>query len=107
MALDEARLRQQLQMARDARLRLAENGDEFGDRQLGFGEQGEKAQARRLAGSGQRVEHGVEGCVLRHGSLLQTRHLRLYMHISLYVKENLRVRPGPAGFCLGSATAER
>ena len=49
MALDQAGLDQQLEMAGDARLRLAENGDEFGDRQFGLGEQGQKAQPRWLS----------------------------------------------------------
>ena len=41
LALGEAGLDQQFQMPRHARLRLAENGDEFADRQLRFADQRE------------------------------------------------------------------
>ena len=58
LALGEAGLDQQLEMARDARLRLAEDGDELADRQLGFAEQAEEAQPRHLAC---RLEAGQEG----------------------------------------------
>ena len=37
-------------MARDARLRLAEDVDQLGDRQLGLGQQRQQAQPRLLAG---------------------------------------------------------
>ena len=47
-------------MARNARLRLAEDGDQLADRQLGLGEQGEEAQARGFARGFERVEQGVE-----------------------------------------------
>src|SRR5260370_42695613 len=49
--LHQPGFRQQLEMAGDARLRLAQNVGEIGDRQLGFGEQRQDAQAGRLAGS--------------------------------------------------------
>ena len=48
-ALDQAGLGQQPQMARDARLRLAQDVGEVGDGELGLGEQREDAQPRRLA----------------------------------------------------------
>ncbi len=57
-ALDQAGFGQQLEMARDARLRLAQNLGEVGDRQFGFGQQREDAQPRRLAGG---LEGGVQG----------------------------------------------
>ena len=57
--LDQAGLGQQLEMARDARLRLAQDVGEIGDRQLGLGEQRQDAQPRRLAGR-------LEGAVERH-----------------------------------------
>ena len=44
-------------MARDARLRLAQDVGEVGDRQLGLGQQRQDAQARRLAGG---LERAVE-----------------------------------------------
>ena len=47
-----------LQMARDARLRLAQDVGEVGDGQLGLGQQRQHAQARLLAG---RLERRVEG----------------------------------------------
>ena len=45
-------------MARDARLRLAQDLGEVGDGQLGLGQQRQDAQARVLAG---RLERRVEG----------------------------------------------
>src|SRR5439155_26718809 len=48
-AVDETCLGQQLEMARDARLRLAQDLGEVGDRKVGFGEQRENAQARAFA----------------------------------------------------------
>ena len=47
-ALDEAGLRKQPQMPRYARLRLAEDFDEVGDRQLRFAEQRQEPQPRVL-----------------------------------------------------------
>ncbi len=55
-ALDQPGFGQQLEMARDARLRLAQDVGEVGDRQFGFGEQRQHAQARLLA-------RGLEGRV--------------------------------------------
>ncbi len=60
VALDEAGFDQQLQMARDARLRLAENGDKLGDGQLRLGQEGEQAQPRLLARGGKGREEGVK-----------------------------------------------
>ena len=57
-ALDEASFGQQLQMARDARLRLSQDVGQVGDGQFGFGQKRQDAQARLLAG---RLEGGVEG----------------------------------------------
>ena len=45
-------------MARDARLRLAEDVGQILDRQFGLGQQRQDAQARRLAG---RLQRGIEG----------------------------------------------
>ena len=58
--LDQPGLDQQLQMARDARLRLAQDGDEFADRQFGFGQQREQAQTRFLAGGFERRKKRCE-----------------------------------------------
>ena len=57
-ALDQPGLGQQPQMPRDARLRLAQDVGEVGDRQLGLGQQRHDAQPRLLAG---RLEGAVEG----------------------------------------------
>ena len=70
MALDEAAFEQQLKMARDTRLRLAEDGDEFADRQFRLGEQGEQAQPRRFAGRGERVQQDYRKKVRRRWSSL-------------------------------------
>ena len=67
MALDEPGFDEEFQMARDARLRLAENGHELADREFGFGEKGEQAQARGFAGRGRGGENGVERDVAWHG----------------------------------------
>ena len=48
----------QLEMARDARLRLAQDVGEVGNGQLGLRQQRQHAQPRLLAG---RLEGGVEG----------------------------------------------
>ncbi len=60
LPLREPGVDQQLQVAGNARLRLAENGDQLADREFGFCQQGEQAQARRLARRLERVEQGVE-----------------------------------------------
>ena len=57
-ALDQAGLGQQLEMARDARLRLAQDVGQVGDGQFGLGQQRQHAQPRLLAG---RLEGRVEG----------------------------------------------
>ena len=57
-ALDQTGLGQQLEVARDARLRLAQDVGQVGDGQLGLGQQRQQAQARVLAG---RFEGRVEG----------------------------------------------
>ena len=57
-ALDQPGLGQQLEMARDARLRLAQDVGQVGDGQFGLGQQRQHAQARLLAGG---LEGGVEG----------------------------------------------
>ena len=57
-ALDQPGLGQQLEMARDARLRLAQDVGEVGDGQFGLGEQRQDAQPRLLA---RRLEGAVEG----------------------------------------------
>ena len=57
-ALDQPCFDQQLEVPRDARLRLAQDVGEIGNGQLGFGQQGQHAQASLLAG---RLERRVEG----------------------------------------------
>jgi hypothetical protein len=57
-ALDQARLDQQLEVARYPRLRLAQDVGEDGDAELRHGKQGQHAQARHLAG---RIQRRVEG----------------------------------------------
>ena len=59
-AFDQAGLAHQFEMARNARLTLAENIDQFHDRELFAGQQTQQAQARRFAGSFQRFKQGIE-----------------------------------------------
>ena len=61
MALDQAGLDEQLEMARDARLRLAEDVGQIGHGQLALGEQRQDAQARLLGGGPQGAERLVQG----------------------------------------------
>ena len=61
MTLDQAGFRQQLEMARDARLRLAQDFGEVGDGQFGLGQQRKDAQPRALGHGPQRVMHSLEG----------------------------------------------
>ena len=57
-ALDQPGFGQQLEMPRDARLRLAQDVGEVGDGELGLGEQRQQPQAGVLAGG---FQGGVEG----------------------------------------------
>ena len=57
-ALDKAGLGQELQVARNARLRLPQDVGEVGDGQLGLGQQRQHAQTCLLA---RRLERGIEG----------------------------------------------
>ena len=59
-ALDQPGFRQQPQMPRDARLRLAQDGGEIGDGQLRLRQQREDAQPRGLAGGLERAIEGLE-----------------------------------------------
>src|ERR1700732_2297844 len=54
-------------MARDSRLRLAENRHELADREFGFGEKGEQAQTGGFAGRRRGRENGIERDVVGHG----------------------------------------
>jgi hypothetical protein len=57
--LHQSGFRQELEMAGNARLRLAQNIGEIGDRQLGLGQERQDTQAGRFAG-------GLQGTVERH-----------------------------------------
>ena len=63
MALDEAGLDQQLQVPRHAGLGLAEDVDEFADRDFRLGEEREKAQARDFSSGLEACEDRGERCV--------------------------------------------
>ena len=64
--MDQARFRQELEMARDARLRLPQNLGQVGNRQLGLGQQHQHPQARILAGG---LERGVQGIEWQMGRI--------------------------------------
>ena len=74
LALGEAGFDQQFQMPRDARLRLAENGDELADRQLGLAEQADQPEARHLARRLQARQQGVEAQRRRTAGRRGVRH---------------------------------
>ena len=59
-ALQKARLDEQLEMAGDARLRLAEDRDDLAHGQLALGEQQQEAQPRLLRRGVERGEGGFE-----------------------------------------------
>ena len=82
----EPRLDQQPEMARDARLRLAENGDQFAHRQFGGFQQAEDAQPRLLAGRLEAREQSVKA--ERRPSFV--RHKHIFMSILTDVKRELR-----------------
>ena len=66
IAVDQPGLGQELAVAGDARLRLAEDGGEVLDRQLGLAEQRQHAEARRLARRLQGADQGIERQWRRH-----------------------------------------
>ena len=85
MALDETGLDKQLEMTRDARLRLAKDDDELADRQLGDAEEREEAQASRFARRGESEKNVVEGRM----SFRRINHDARYKDIFISVKTNV------------------
>jgi hypothetical protein len=81
VALDEARLGEKLQMAGDARLRLAQDRHELAHGELGFRQESQKPQARCFTGCGSGSKEGGKRQRLRHSDL----RVENNMHISLYV----------------------
>ena len=65
MALDKPGFDEELEMAGYARLRLAENGDEFADGQFRLGDKGEQPQTRRFTRRGGGGENGIESYGIR------------------------------------------
>ena len=61
MTVDETRLGKELEVARDARLGLAEDGGQVLDRELGLAQQRENAQPRPLARRLQRSQQHIDG----------------------------------------------
>ena len=86
-ALDEAGLDEELEMARDARLRLAQDRHDLAHRQLRLGEQRQKTQARLLSGGVQRRERRVEG---QFGDGLHERSVR---HKDIYIRQIYLAQP--------------
>lgn len=72
-SLHQAGLAQKLEMARDTRLALADNFDQFADRELGLAQQQKQAQPRRVA---RRTQHGYKPV-----------HTIQHINISLYAFE--------------------
>ena len=95
LALREAGVDQQLEMARDAWLRLPENRDQFAHRQFGLAKQAQQPQPRDLARGFERVEQGVEtqaGRGRRRNCIV--RHKDMFMSIFCWTQAPLRARPG-------------
>ena len=80
-ALDQPGLGEEAQMARQPRLRLAQNLGEVGDRQLGLGDQRQDAQAR---GFPRCLEHGGQGRKGEGFGVHGGRRFGLDIKISLY-----------------------
>ena len=77
MTLGKPGVDQQLEMAGDARLRLAEDADKFAHRQLRLAKQAEQAQPRYFARRFKGAEQGVEGegggrCEIRHKDMFMS-----------------------------------
>ena len=84
MTLAKPGFDEEFQMARDARLRLAENRHELTDREFVFGEKGEQPQARGFAGRRRRRENGVERDVVGHGvpaSVRPSNNMQIYLYV--------------------------
>src|SRR6185312_10323790 len=86
--LDEPRLGQQLEMARNARLRLAQDVGEVGYGEFGFRQQGDEPQPRVLAGRLERRVEGIETELVGAGHPIQPAPFWAgshYIKICLYV----------------------
>ncbi len=74
--LDHPGVDEQLEMAGDPRLRLAEDLGQVGHRQLGVAQQGDDAQARLFADRLERVEHRIDRS---HPGMVHQLHKDIYM----------------------------
>ena len=81
----EPRLDQQSEMARDARLRLAENSDQLAHGELGGFQEAEDAQPRFFAG---RFEAGEQSAECERGRTSFIRHKHIFISIFCLVKSN-------------------
>ena len=88
LARGEPRLDQQAQMARDARLRLAENGDQLAHGEFGDFQQAEDAQPRLLAGRFEARQQGPKG-ERRRSSFIRHKHI----FMSVFDGSQVRWRP--------------
>src|SRR5262249_157151 len=88
--LDEARFRQELQVARDAWLRLPENICQIGDGQFGLGQKGQHAQACLLASH---LEGTVQGIKAQRAARTHVWAISHHIKICLYVEAPVR-KPG-------------
>ena len=88
LARGEPCLDQQAQMARDARLRLAENGDQLANGEFGDFQQAEDAQPRLLAGRFEARQQGPKG-KRRRSSFVRHKHI----FMSVFDRSQVRWRP--------------
>ena len=96
VALHEAGLDQQLQMAGDARLGLAQDVGEVGDGKLALGQQGQDPQARLLGGCPQDIQGQIQRRRrgVRHGQI-SLLHIKIYLYVFWNgSKRSLTLYPG-------------
>ncbi len=87
MPLDQPRLDEQLEVAGDARLRLAEDSHEFADGQFGVAEDREQPQPRRLAGSSQPAQHLIHRHLI-HDALREDTYKHILMSVKSFILED-------------------
>jgi hypothetical protein len=87
MALDKPGFDEEFEMAGYARLRLAENGDEFANGQFCLGDEGEQPQTRRFTCRGGGGENGIESYGIGHefpAKIICPNNMQIYLYVKLF-----------------------